>query len=105
MALRFAGWAAALVVGALPALAFPAPSWWWFAWFAVVPLLLLVSAAPTAFEGAVRAWCGMPGYVLAAQYWLLPVTGPLLVVMAAGLGTLWLPWGWAAQRLLAAPVC
>jgi len=46
MALRFAGWAAALVAGALPALAFPAPSWWWLAWFGVVPLLLVVRAAP-----------------------------------------------------------
>ncbi|MBX4298356.1 apolipoprotein N-acyltransferase, partial [Mycobacterium tuberculosis] len=26
------GCAAALVFGGLPALAFPAPSWWWLAW-------------------------------------------------------------------------
>ena len=96
--------AAALVVGALPTLAFPAPSWWWLAWFAVVPLLLLVRAAPTALEGAVRAWCGMAGYVLATQHWLVPVTGPLLIVVAAGLGALWMPWGWAAHQLLTAPV-
>ena len=45
--------AAALVVGALPALAFPAASWWWLAWVGVVPLLLVVRAAP---DGA-RGWC------------------------------------------------
>lgn len=98
------GGTAALVVGALPALAFPAPSWWWLAWFGAVPLLLVVRAAPTAREGAVRAWCGMAGFVLATQYWLLPSAGPLLVVLAIGLGALWLPWGWAAHRLLSAPL-
>src|SRR4030088_2286490 len=67
--------AAALVLGALPALSFPAPSWW-----------------------------GLGGYVLTTQYWLLPSIGPLLMVLAAGLGALWLPWGWAAHRLLSAPV-
>jgi apolipoprotein N-acyltransferase len=92
-----------LVVGALPALAFPVPSWWWLAWVGVVPLLLVVRAAPTAYQGALRAWCGLGGFVVATQYWLLPSTGPLLLVLAAGLAALWLPWGWAAHRLLAAP--
>ena len=81
--------AAAPVLGALPALSFPAPSWWWLAWVAVVPLLLLVRAAPTARESAVRAWWGLGGYVLITQYWLLPSIGPLLMVLAAGLGALW----------------
>lgn len=98
------GRAGALVVGALPALSFPAPSWWWLAWVAVVPLVLVIRVAPTAREGAVRAWWGHAGYVLATQYWLLPTAGPLLVVLAAGLGALWLPWGWACHRLLSAPV-
>lgn len=101
---RAPGRAAALVLGALPALAFPAPSWWWLAWVGVVPLLLMVRAAPTAWEGGVRAWWGLGGYVLVTQYWLLPSAGPLLAVMAAGLGALWVPWGWAAHRLLASPV-
>lgn len=94
------GWAAALVAGALPALAFPAPSWWWLAWFGLVPLLLVLRAAPTAGGAAVRAWWGLAGYVLSTQYWLLPTSGPALVLMAAGLGALWLPWGWAAHRLV-----
>ena len=101
---RFPGRTAALVVGALPALAFPAPSWWWLAWVGVVPLLLVVRAAPTAREGGVRAWVGLGGFVLSTQYWLLPATGPLLAVMAAGIGALWVPWGWATQRLLSGPV-
>ena len=42
----------------------------------------------------------MAGYVLATQYWLVGSAGPLLAVLAAGLGALWLPWGWAAHRLL-----
>ena len=104
MALRFAGWAAALVAGALPALAFPAPSWWWLAWFGVVPLLLVVRAAPTPWAGAVRAWWGVGGFVLVNQYWLVGSVGPLLVVLAVGFGALWLPWGWIAHRLLSAPV-
>ncbi|HZE16475.1 MAG TPA: apolipoprotein N-acyltransferase, partial [Mycobacterium sp.] len=36
---RLPGYAAALVLGTLPALAFPAPAWWWLAWIGVVPLL------------------------------------------------------------------
>ena len=94
----------ALVLGALPALAFPAPSWWWLAWVGVAPLMLVVRAAQTAWEGAVRAWCGVGGFVLATQYWLLPSAGPLLAGMAAIIGALWVPWGWATHRLLAGPV-
>lgn len=100
----WSGLAAALVVGALPALAFPAPSWWWLAWFGIVPLLLVVRAAPTARAAALRACCGMAGYILATQYWLLPSAGPLLIVLAVGLGALWLPWGWAAYLLLGEPI-
>ena len=100
----WSGLAAALVVGALPALAFPAPSWWWLAWFGIVPLLLVVRAAPTARAAALRACCGMAGYILATQYWLLPSAGPLLIVLAIGLGALWLPWGLAAYLLLREPI-
>ncbi|WP_367141201.1 apolipoprotein N-acyltransferase [Mycobacterium sp.] len=95
------GLAAGLSLGALLALAFPAPSWWWLAWVGVVPLLLVVRAAPTPHQAAARAWCALAGFVLATQYWLAPSAGPMLVVLAAGLGALWAPWGWAAHRLLA----
>lgn len=94
------GFAAALIAGALPALAFPAPSWWWLAWVGLVPLLLLVRSAPTPQQGGVRAWFGLTGFVLVTQYWLWPSTGPLVLVVAAGLGALWFPWGYATHRLL-----
>ncbi|MGE2816200.1 apolipoprotein N-acyltransferase [Mycobacterium heidelbergense] len=100
---RVRGWAASLAAGALPALAFPAPSWWWLAWFGVVPLLLLVRAAPSAWQASVRAWWGLGGFVLMNQYWLVTSIGPLLAPLAVGFGALWLPWGWFAHRLLAAP--
>ena len=77
------GHAAALIAGALLALAFPAPSWWWLAWVGLVPLLFVVRAAPTAAAGRRRAWVGMAGFVLATQYWLWPSAGPLLAVFAA----------------------
>ncbi|MGH3634632.1 MAG: apolipoprotein N-acyltransferase [Mycobacterium sp.] len=64
--------------------------------------MLVVRGAATPREAGARAWCGLAGYVLAIQYWLLGSAGPLLVVLAAGLGALWAPWGWAAHRLLAA---
>lgn len=96
--------AVAALAGALPALAFPAPSVWWLAWVGVVPLLLVVRAAPTSWKGGVRAWCGLAGFVLATQSWLIPSAGPVLVGMAALLGALWLPWGWAAHRLLSKPL-
>ncbi|MGH3678395.1 MAG: apolipoprotein N-acyltransferase [Mycobacterium sp.] len=89
-----------MIAGALPALAFPAASWWWLAWVGLVPLLFVVRTASTAVQGAVRAWVGMAGFVVATQYWLLPSAGPLLAVLAVGLGALWLPWGWVAHRLL-----
>lgn len=89
-----------MFAGALVTLAFPAASLWWLAWIGLVPLLFVVRAAPSPFHGAARAWVGMAGYVLATQYWLFGSAGPLLAVLAAGLGALWLPWGWAAHRLL-----
>ncbi len=89
-----------MIAGALPALAFPALSWWWLAWVGLVPLLFVVRAAPTVVQGAARGWVGMTCFVLVTQYWLWPSAGPLLVVLAVGFGALWLPWGWAAHRLL-----
>jgi apolipoprotein N-acyltransferase len=101
---RIPGRAGALVVGALPALAFPAPAWWWLAWFGVVPLLLVVRAAPGRWEASMRAACGAGGFVLTTQYWLVTSIGPMLAVLAIGIGALWLPWGWLAYLLLSAPL-
>ena len=74
------------------------------AWVGLVPLLFVVRAAPTAMQGGVRAWFGMAGFVLVSQYWLGPSAGPLLVVFAIGIGALWLPWGFAAHRLLSGQI-
>jgi apolipoprotein N-acyltransferase len=101
---RFPGWAAAFVFGTLPAFAFPAPSCWWLAWVGLVPLLLVVRAAPTSWAGAVRAWLGMGAFVLTTQYWLVSSIGPALALLAIGLGALWVPWGWIAHWLLSPPL-
>ena len=90
----------ALVAGAVPALAYPGVSWWWLAWFAWVPLLLIVRAAPGRREGVVRAWFGVVGFQCAVQYWLAPDVGPALLLFAAILAVLWLPWGWAVHRFM-----
>ncbi len=98
---RWRGRLAALALGALPMLAFPAPSWWWSAWVSLVPLLLLLRTAPTAREAAVQGWWAGAGYIAASAYWLVPSIGPALPLVAFGLGALWVPWGWAARRMLA----
>ncbi|GAA1926487.1 apolipoprotein N-acyltransferase [Streptantibioticus ferralitis] len=92
--------AAAVVAGALPALAFPAPALWWLAYVALVPLILLARSAPTSGRGALDGWLGGTGFMIAVHHWLLPSLSAFIVVIAALLGLVWLPWGWLAQRLL-----
>ncbi|MEO3977439.1 apolipoprotein N-acyltransferase [Streptomyces sp. CAU 1734] len=84
---------AALGAGALPALAFPEPSLWWWAYVALVPWLLLVRTAPTARRAAMEGWCGGIGFVVAVHHWLIPSLHVFIVVVAALLGLLWAPWG------------
>ncbi|WP_432585706.1 apolipoprotein N-acyltransferase [Streptomyces sp. HD1123-B1] len=90
----------ALAAGALPALAFPAPSLWWLAYAALVPWLLLVRSAPGGRRAMVDGWLGGTGFLLAAHHWLMPSLHVFIVVLAALLGLLWAPWGWLAHRLL-----
>ncbi|MFD7701879.1 apolipoprotein N-acyltransferase [Streptomyces caelestis] len=90
----------AAVVGALPVLAFPAPSLWWFAYVALVPWMLLVRTAPTGKRAACDGWCGGFGFMLAMHHWLLPNLHVFTFVVAALLGVLWAPWGWLVRRLL-----
>ncbi len=92
--------AAALTAGAVPCLAFPTPSLWWLAYVALVPLILLVRAAPTGRRAAVDGWLGGTGFMLAVHHWLLPSLSVFIVVLAALLGLLWAPWGWLVRRLL-----
>jgi apolipoprotein N-acyltransferase len=95
---------AALIAGALPVLAFPAPNLEFVAWFGLVPGLLLIHAAPTRRAAAVRGWWFGAGYLLAALYWLLPNLGPGLLLVVAVLGALWTSVGAAAWGLLRPPV-
>jgi apolipoprotein N-acyltransferase len=95
---------AVLVAGALPVLAFPDLNLEFLAWFGLVPGLLLMRAAPTAREAAVRGWWFGTGYLLAALYWLLPSLGPGVLGVSIALGLLWSGVGLAARGLLRSPV-
>jgi apolipoprotein N-acyltransferase len=101
---RWAVRAGALTAGALPVLAFPQPTLWWFAWIALVPWLLLLGTAPTCRAAMARGWWAASGFLIAMHYWLAPNTGPLLVVLAAGLSLLWLPWSAVVWSLLSGPL-
>lgn len=91
---------AAALAGALPVLAFPAPSLWWFAYVALVPWLLLARSAPTGRRAAYDGWCGGFGFLVAVHHWLLPSLHVFIFLIATLLGALWAPWGWLARRLL-----
>jgi len=93
---------AALLAGALPVLAFPSLNLEYLAWFGLVPGLLLLRAAPSGREGAVRGWWLGTGYLLMALYWLVPNLGPALLLVTIVLGALWAGFGYAAWRLLTA---
>ncbi|WP_406728578.1 apolipoprotein N-acyltransferase [Streptomyces sp. GD-15H] len=92
--------AVAAVVGALPVLAFPAPSLWGFAYVALVPWILLARSAPTGRRAAYDGWWGGFGFMFAMHHWLLPNLHVFTFVLAALLGVLWAPWGWLVRRLL-----
>ena len=91
---------AALLAGVIPALALPEIGWWIVALVGLVPLLHLVSSAPSAKEAVVRSWCGGSGYLLAAAHWLTPEVGPGMLAIAALLGSTWCLWGYSAWGLL-----
>ncbi|MFC8126768.1 apolipoprotein N-acyltransferase [Streptomyces sp. NPDC057302] len=90
----------AVAAGALPALAFPAPSLWWFAYVALVPWILLARSAQTGRRAALDGWLGGLGFMVAVHHWLLPSLHVFTLVIAALLGLLWAPWGWLVRRLL-----
>jgi apolipoprotein N-acyltransferase len=95
---------AALVAGALPALAFPAPNLEFLAWFGLVPGMLLMRAAPSAREAAVRGWWFGVAFLLASLYWLAPNLGPGLLLIAVVIGALWTGFGAAIWGLLRPPL-
>jgi apolipoprotein N-acyltransferase len=95
---------AALAAGALPVLAFPAPSLGFLAWIALVPGLLLMRTSPSAREAGVRGWWFGAGFIFAAHYWLLPNIGPALLLVAVVMGALWIPVAVSTWVLLRPPV-
>ncbi|MBQ1001147.1 apolipoprotein N-acyltransferase [Streptomyces sp. RK62] len=94
--------AIAAALGALPVLAFPQPSLWWFAYVALIPWIALLRGAPTGRRAAHDGWWGGFGFMLAMHHWLLPNLHVFTFVIAALLGALWAPWGWLVHRLLGA---
>ncbi|MFG3193878.1 apolipoprotein N-acyltransferase [Streptomyces omiyaensis] len=90
----------AVGLGALPALAFPVPGLWWWAYVCLVPWMLLARTAPGARRAALDGWCGGIGFLLAVHHWLLPSVHVFLLVMAVLMGLLWLPWGMLVRALL-----
>ncbi|UUN25584.1 apolipoprotein N-acyltransferase [Streptomyces sp. FIT100] len=92
--------AAALAAGALPALAFPAPGLWWFAYAALVPWLLLIRTAATGRRAVLDGWLGGIGFLLAVHHWLVPNLHVFILLLAALLGLLWAPWGWLVRAML-----
>jgi apolipoprotein N-acyltransferase len=94
---------AALAAGVLPVLAFPAANFEFLAWFGLVPGLLIMRAAPSAREAAVRGWWFGAGFIMAAHYWLAPNIGPALLLVAIALGALWIPVAVSTWLLLRPP--
>nr|WSZ94916.1 apolipoprotein N-acyltransferase [Streptomyces sp. NBC_00857] len=88
------------MAGALSALAFPAPSLWWFAYVSLVPWMLLIRSAPAPRRAALDGWLGGLGFIVAVHHWLMPSLHVFLVVLAALLGLLWAPWGWLVRSML-----
>jgi apolipoprotein N-acyltransferase len=91
--------AATFAAGALPIVSFPRPGLDWLAWVALVPGLLLIRAAQSGREAAIRGWCFGAGYWAAAGYWLLPDIGPGVALAAFVFGALWAGWGFAAWKV------
>ncbi|MFF8601074.1 apolipoprotein N-acyltransferase [Streptomyces sp. NPDC015232] len=90
----------AFLLGAPPALAFPEPGLWWWAYLALVPWLLLIRTAPDQRRAGLDGWCGGIGFMVAVHHWLLPSLHVFLLVIAALLGLLWLPWGRLVRAML-----
>ena len=91
------------MAGAVPVLAFPSLNLEILGWIGLVPGLLVLRAAPTAREAAVRGWWLGTGYLLLAMYWLTPNLGPAVLLIAIVLGLPWAGVGLAAWGLLRHP--
>ena len=94
----------AFLAGALGIALFPAPDLGVLAWVALVPLILLLRAAPTWREAALRGWLGGFGFLSATIYWLIPNLIYFFPFVMAFLGLLWIPWGCAVRAVLRPPL-
>ena len=90
----------AAATGALPVLIFPTIGWWWFAYVCLVPLMLVVRAAPNRRRAMKLGWYGGIGFLIGVMSWLIPTLSVAILVLAALLGLFWVPWGWLVWRLL-----
>ena len=90
----------AAATGALPVLVFPTVGWWWFAYVCLVPLMLVLRAAPTARRAMVLGWWGGLGFLVGVMSWLIPTLSVAILALAGLLGLFWAPWGWLVWRLL-----
>ncbi|GAA3003747.1 apolipoprotein N-acyltransferase [Kitasatospora albolonga] len=95
---------AALVLGGLPVLAFPAPGLSWLAWVALVPGLEVMRRAGSGREAVIRGWWFGAGFILVSMYWLVPSIGPGLLALAVVFGVLPGAVGYAVWRLLSPPL-
>jgi apolipoprotein N-acyltransferase len=93
-----------LLCGALLVLAFPDANLEFLAWFGLVPGLVLIIRSPNAREGGIRGWWLGAGYLIAALYWMAPEIGPGVLLVAAVVGVLWIPFGVAVWKLLRPPL-
>ena len=91
---------AALVSGAVAALTFPAPSLWWLAYVALVPLILLIRSAAAPGRAVLDGWLGGTGFMIADHQWLIPNLTVFIIPIGALLGLLWIPFGWLTRQLL-----
>ena len=92
--------ALAAATGALPVLVFPTFGWWWFAYLCLVPLMLVLRAAPTPRRALQLGWCGGIGFLIGVMSWLIPTLSVAIMAVAALMGLFWAPWGWLVWRLL-----
>jgi apolipoprotein N-acyltransferase len=92
--------AVAAAAGAVLALVFPEAGLWWWAFLGLVPILMVITAAPDLREALWRTWFAGCGFFLALYYWLIPTLSVFVVPVAVVVALIWLPWGAAAWWLL-----
>ncbi|SEL77732.1 apolipoprotein N-acyltransferase [Rhodococcus maanshanensis] len=91
---------AVLIAGALSLVAFPAPGLDLLAWVALVPVLLLLRAADTPREAALRGWLAGVGFLSGTQYWLAPNLVYFFPFVIGLVALLWSGWGILVRALL-----